>query len=279
MERWLKSEPLPLLQEVSTCEINADEGMIPNVIMAQAGPAKGHGVHLEQEMIARLVEYDQKHFSETGLKARFGHPSLSDTTMGRQMGYFRNFRLDGDKAVADLYLLDSADLSPTQPGMKAWMLKMSYEAPDFVMSSIVFAPSGYYQYDPETGERVDLGGEPQAKYDNERIFVDFNEEKGARHYYTDIVEAGAATERLYSQQFNRDKFAVRTVAWLQENPDILHFIQANPHKIVEMCERLNIQLPVMDEKKNLWNRLGTLLFGEGHTDEAPEAYRRAGRRE
>lgn len=273
MERWFKSNPLPL--QFAPDKIDREAGIIRDVVMAQAGPAKGHGVHLEESFIANLIAYDQQNYSNTGLKARFGHPSMSNTTMGTQLGYFRNFRQDGEKAVADLHLLESADKSPTSPGMREWMLSMAEEATDFVMSSIVFLHSGHYQYDPETGARVELDasmfGEPEVKFQNERVFVAFDASKGAAHLYTDLVEAGAATDALFSQQFNTDKFAVRTVAWLQENDDILTFIRSNPHKIIEMCESLNINLNMKKTKENFFSYMAAFFTSDAeHTPEVVE---------
>lgn len=242
---WLKSEPLPF--QFNGEKIDVENGILHDVVMAQVGPVKGHGYHLEQGFIDSLVAYDQEHHSENGLKARFGHPAMSETTMGTQMGHFTNFRIKEGQAVADLKLLNAADHSPKAPNMKEWMLGMAQEAPDFVMSSIVFKPSGYYQYDPENGNRVDIEmnswGDPYPEYENERIYVDFNEQQGARHLYTDLVESGAATDSLFSQQFNADKFAVRTIEWLQGNDDILSFIRENPGKLMEMAEKLQIDLP------------------------------------
>src|SRR6056297_1264539 len=103
--RWLKSQPVILSFEEG--QIDADNGIITDVVMCQAGPAKGHGWHLEESFVEQLVAYDQKHYSEgNGLKARFGHPALSDTTMGSQMGYFKNYRFQDGKAIADLHLLN-----------------------------------------------------------------------------------------------------------------------------------------------------------------------------
>lgn len=244
MPRWIKSNPISV--HFAAGNVDHESGIIRDVVMCEAGPAKGHGVHLEESFIAQLVAFDQKHYQESGIKARFGHPSLSDTTMGTQMGYFKNIRQRENQAIGDLHLLDSAEISPTKPGIKSWMLSMANEAEDFVMSSIVFAPSGYYQYSPEEGVRVDLAtnnwGEPIPVFPEETIYVDLNEDKGGRHLYTDLVEAGAATSNLFAQQFNEDKFAVRTVAWLQDNPDILAFVRSNPNKIVQMCETLDIKI-------------------------------------
>lgn len=266
MERWLKSKPYTL--SFSEEQIDVENGILRDVVMVQAGEAKGHGVHIEASTVEKIVKYDNRHYKKNGLKARFGHPALSDTTMGTQMGYFHNFRYDEGKAYADLHLLDAADASPSKPNMKSWMLQMAQEASDFVMSSIVFRPSGYYQYDPETGDRVDFKSEWDAPHSKEKIYVDFNTRLGAQHFYTDMVESGAATDALFSTQFNSDKFAVRTINWLRENHDILSFVQQNPHKIIEMCEQLNI--PIMDaKKKNLFTAFKE-FFGAETPEEAAQ---------
>lgn len=268
MTRWLKSKPT--LLQIDPQNIDLENGILRNVVMCQAGPAKGHGVHLEESFIEALVVYDQKSFLKNGLKARFGHPAMSDTTMGTQMGHFRNFQKRDSQAIADLHLLDSADVSPKNPKMKEWMMSMAQESPDFVMSSIVFAPSGYYQYDPDNGERVDIDmdswGDPIPKFKEQKIYVDFNDERGARHLYTDMVESGAATDNLFSQQFNSEKFAVRVIEWFQENPDLLTFVRKNPVKIFEMAEKLNIELKPKQSIPQKFSFLKNWLFGENHQD-------------
>lgn len=273
MERWLKSNPVAI--DFSQSNIDRENGIIYNVVMCEAGPAKGHGVHLEDSFIEALVNYDQKHFSKTGVKARFGHPAMSDTQMGTQMGYFKNVRKVEAQAIGDLHLLAAAENSPTKPGMRSWMLDMAEEASEFVMSSIVFISSGYYQYSPKKKERIDFEMEWDAPFPEEDIYVAFDPKKGARHNYTDIVEAGAATNALFGQQFNQDKFAVRTVTWLQENDDILQFIRSNPSKILEMCDKLQIPLTnkEMSKEKPTKESFFTVMrnfFAGEEADEAPE---------
>jgi len=273
MERWFKSEALPL--QFKQEDIDRENGIIRNVVMAQAGPAKGHGVHLEESFIAALETYAHQYFSKSGNKARFDHPALSTSTMGTQMGYFHDIRKDGQRLLGDLHLLESSNLSPTKPGMREWMLSMAEEATDFVMSSIVFRPSGYYQYDPETNEPVqldiDVFGDPIPEFQNERVYTEFDPDKGARHYYTDLVEAGAATDSLFSTQFNQDKFAVRTVAWLQDNPDILEFIRSQPHKIIEMCDKLQIPISKnMSKTKEGFFAHMAAFFSNNEPEAAPD---------
>lgn len=254
--RWLKSQPLGIVFAKGTAAENIDQenGILRNVVMAQVGEAKGHGFHLEQEFISDLIAYDNKHHKQSGVKARFGHPSLSDTTMGSQMGIFRNFSVDGERAVADLHLLEAAELSPSNPGMRSWMLKMAEERPDFVMSSIVFKPGAYYQRDDKSKKRYcycyeeyqDEEGYKRQRWVGPRkefgkVFVEFG--KKGEHFYTDLVEAGAATDSLFSQQFNRDKFAVRAVEFVQENADLHDFLKEHPEKLIEFAQKLGVHLP------------------------------------
>ena len=250
--RRFKSAPLTLkpANDATPLSIDTENGIIRNVVMAQAGPAKGHGVHLEQSFIDALVAYDQKYFGESGLKARFDHPALCDGTMGTQLGKFTNFRVVEDKAVADLTLLDAANKSPKHPQMKAWVMEMAAESPDFIMSSIVFAAGGTYQYDAD-GEKVQVWKKDKDgkvnhmnEYDETKgnLFIELD-----RHFYTDLVEAGAATDSLFSEQFNEDKFGVQAVEFFEENSEMLTFLQSNPTKIVEFLKKVNIKLPFDDD--------------------------------
>lgn len=255
--------------EFDAANIDAENGIIRDVVMVQEGEAKGHGVHLESEFVEAIVRYDKAHFSKIGLKARFGHPSASSETMGTQMGVFHNFRKrekDGKmQAIADLHLLAAADESPTHPGMRSWVLSMAAERPDFIMSSIVFRGSGYYQrkanghkvrtsewdYDPELGE----------------VFVEFDADNGADHFYTDLVEAGAATESLFGTKANPDLFVSRAHQFLDDNPDLKRFIQQHPDKVAAFLARLGITVQ-HTKKMSKTTSLMDWLFGK--SDDQPE---------
>ena len=281
--KWLKSKPVSLQfgEGDATSNIDAEKGILKNVVMAQVGEAKGHGVHLEQDFIEDLVKYDNEKFANIGLKARFGHPGMSETAMGTQMGTFKNFKVVGDKAVADLHLLKSAELSPKNPGMGTWLMSMAAEKPDFVMSSIVFTMSNIYQYDEEgnqdhdpwqkdnDGEYVtDSWGYRKLKYPDKKIFVKLQD-----HHYTDIVEAGAATDSLFSTQFNKDKYAVAASQWLsEERPEILNFLKENPAKLLEFAEKCGIEIP--REKYTISDKLKAAreyLFGKEYQPTIEEA--------
>jgi hypothetical protein len=245
--RWLRSRPTQ--GGFTADKIDAEAGIIRDVVMVQEGEAKGHEVHLDGEFINDIVAYDNHNFSKTGLKGRFGHPGASSETMGTQLGIFRNFRKreqDGKaQAIADLHLLESSELSPSHPGMKSWVLKMAEEQPDFMMSSIVFRGDGYYQRDPE-GKKHKL----QIAYSEMegRYFKGYKEEYGniyismGEHFYTDLVEAGAATENLFSNQVNPHLFVAQADQFLYDHPELKTFIQAHPDKVTAFFATLGIRL-------------------------------------
>lgn len=202
---------LPIVIEFAKANVDVENGILRDVVMVQEGEASGHGVNLEAEFIADLVAYDNRVFGSDGVKARFGHV-FGSAAMGAQLGYFRNVR-KRDKngkmqAIGDLQLLKSADKSPTYPGLYTYVLELSQEAPDFIMSSIVFKAGRYYQrkankqkkYIWEYAEHKEDGTPRWDSWVSSdpalgKVFVEFGP-KG-EHYYTDLVDDGAATENLF----------------------------------------------------------------------------------
>lgn len=272
--RRLKSQPT--LLEFEGSNIDQESGMIRDVVMLQEGPAQGHGVELEAEFVENIVAYDVRYFSKIGLKARFDHPGASSGTMGSQLGIFSNFRTREKKgkmqAIADLQLLDSAELSPTHPGMKSWVLSMAEERPDFIMSSIVFQGSAYYQR-TEDGKKKKLTFDEYGyaqNYDPERgpVYVEFDAKKGAAHYYTDLVEAGAATDHLFSNAANPHLFVARLGSWLDDNPDIRIFVQEHPDQVQAFLDRVGFKPSTTTPSPKMKNtNFLQKLFGGAATDE------------
>ena len=254
-KRWFKSKPLKQSQFEAE-QIDTENGILKGVVLCQVGEAKGHGVHLGQDFIEDLVAYANENH-KAGTKARFGHPAMSDTTMGKQLGTFQNHRLEGDKAIADLHLLDSSNISRTPPGMKEWVLSMAAEKPDHIMNAIVFKPEGYYQIN-EDGEkeevRMNPWGDPYGHDEEREVYTVFGQ-----LYFSDLVEDGAATENLFGAQMNPDKFAVKAVEFVRDEPELLEFLQKNPSKLVEFAEQLGVHISFSMTEK--FRSVKGMLFG------------------
>lgn len=240
--------------DIAASKIDTEAGIISDVVMVQEGEAMGHGVELDADFISDLVAYDRKYYSNIGLKARFGHPSMSSEAMGTQLGVYRNFRKrekNGKmQAIADLHLLESAEASPTHPGMRSWVLQMAAERPDFIMSSIVFKPAYYFQR-KGNGNKKRLDSE--FDYDSELgpVYVAFDETEGAAHYFTDLVEQGAATDNLFAANaFSPHLFVSQVHNFLAEHPHIQQFITEKPEKVVDFLHKIGIPVILKMEKNS-----------------------------
>jgi hypothetical protein len=252
--KWFKSAPS---KAIENSQLDRNTGEIKNVILCQVGPAKGHGVHLDQDFIDSVIDYADENYSEKNpLKCRFGHPSMSHTTMGKQLGTFTNFRKVGEKAIADLQLLQAARSGPNG-NMWDWMFDMAEERPDFVMNSIVFQPGEYYKIIKGKKKKQSDFDRPydfnSAESDDKKVYVEMK-----KLMFSDIVEQGAATESLFSANFNKDKFAVIATEFLNEHPEIDLFIKEHPEKLYTLLKQRGITL----EKTSLFKSLTDLIGGK-----------------
>ena len=97
---------------------NVDRGreVIEDVAIVQEGEAKGHGFQLDADFVRDVVRQGNEAGSK-GIKARFGHPTMSATSLGTFLGRFKNFRedtIDGKAlARADLFLSRAAKDTPS----------------------------------------------------------------------------------------------------------------------------------------------------------------------
>ncbi len=262
--RWLRSRPTS--GGYTAEKVDTQLGIIYDVVMVQEGEAKGHRVNLDEDFIRDIVAYDNRVFGDRGVKVRFGHPKASSDTMGTQMGVFKNIRErkhEGKwQAIGNLHLLDAADDSPTHPGMRTWMLKMAVQQPDFVMMSIVFAPGAYFQRNKNGGKNY-IKGEREVDPDLGEVFVEFGA-KG-EHHYTDAVEQGAATDKLFSNQINPHLFVAQADEFLSEHPQITEFIKAHPEKVTAFFASMGINITQSSGKKMDKFNLFKWLSGESQT--------------
>lgn len=99
---------LPLRE--SPNRVDRENRVIYGVSAAQAVEALGHGMMLDAKTIEQVVTLGNK--AKNGIKSRFTHPGLSSDGMGKHLGRMKNFRVEGDKAVGDLYLAEAASNAP-----------------------------------------------------------------------------------------------------------------------------------------------------------------------
>lgn len=85
-------------------------GLISGVSIVAGGEAEGHGQWIDSEFLSQVAAAINA--SPGGVKSRFAHPSLSGDGLGTALGRARNAKVDGDRVIADLHLLESAQETP-----------------------------------------------------------------------------------------------------------------------------------------------------------------------
>jgi len=123
------------LRAVPVLSVDRDRHIIYGVSAAQAVEALGHDMILDGRTIAQVVEHGNA--ARNGVKSRFTHPGLSSTGLGKYLGRLRDFRQEGDKALADLHLADSAFKTP-EGDLGTYVMDMAEHDPDmFGMSMVI----------------------------------------------------------------------------------------------------------------------------------------------
>ncbi|HSG63300.1 MAG TPA: hypothetical protein VLA24_17885 [Pseudomonadales bacterium] len=139
---------LPLI-ETGELRVDRDERVIYGVSTAQAVEALGHNVMLDTVTLQQIVA--QGNSKKSGVKSRFTHPGMSNDGMGKFLGRLKSFRLEGDKALADLHLSQMASKSP-EGDLGEYVMSMAEEESDMLGLSIVFDMERVWQL--ESGEEV-----------------------------------------------------------------------------------------------------------------------------
>jgi hypothetical protein len=119
----------------SQLRVDRDQRVIYGVSAAQAVEALGHGVMLDEKSLDQLVTLGNA--SKRGVKSRFTHPGMSADGLGKYLGRLRDFRTEGDKAIADLHLSKLAATSPSGD-LSSYVMDMAEQEPDmFGMSAVI----------------------------------------------------------------------------------------------------------------------------------------------
>jgi hypothetical protein len=100
--------------------------VIEGVSVISIGEAKGHGIYVDGQTLLEVKDCAESY--RGGVKVNLDHGAgIKDI-----VGYCTNFRIEGDKLLADLNLLESSD-------MKEYVLEISTKLPDTFGISISFS--------------------------------------------------------------------------------------------------------------------------------------------
>jgi hypothetical protein len=243
MSKWLSSV---WTYENGDTRVDREKGIIYNAAICTPGEAKGHGVQLDSEFVASVVE--QGNASKNGLKMRYGHPSMSSTAFGTFIGRAKNFREEGGVARGDIFMSKEAKNAPGGD-LYEYVLGMAENEADMFGTSIVFKPGKQYSRD-EDGEKnyEQLGDEPFIECDK-LLAVDM------------VDDPAANPDGLFSNTFNTDTMAGQVSEFLDTHPQVWEVL----------CEKPEIIEGFMAKYKEFRSRLTGGLNNEGDSVEPLDA--------
>lgn len=231
-----KSAPLFLSVKKN---VDKRKGVIRNIVIVQEGIDKDFG-YFDRTFLKDLTNAGNN--QKQGVKARFGHPNMCKSAMGSYIGRYKNFRLKGNKVLADLWL-DPITKKTQVEGqgitMFDYVVEMSETNPDMFGNSIhFFGPVEYVE----------------KEFDGKTVTV----EKYSLHsfYASDLVDMPAATENLFKDV---DDLGLLVSRFLDENPEIFKAVQKDESVILKFLKRydnyLNLSKTKTDPKMKILKRL------------------------
>ncbi len=191
--------------------VDREKGAIFGVSVNTVGEAKGHGVHLEQSFVERVAELGNA--EKNGLKARFGHPSMCSTALGTLLGRFRNFRVEGEQVLADLFLSNSAKETPGG-NLYDYVLSLAESESDMFGTSIVFT----------IGEEYQLEGD-------DKTFVTCG-----KLHACDVVDDPAANPDGLFSAFNQNALSAQVSEFLGTHPEVYEMLSNQPEVVEQFIK-------------------------------------------
>ena len=245
--------PIVHFRTAHTSQPNVDisKRVISGVIMASVGEASGHGVNIELTELNKATLQAQ---SMSKVPCEFGH---NHEGLGKALGNFMNFRMEGNDMKADLHFLSSADNSPSYPGMAKYILDLASEDKSQVNASIKFERGNYYQRD-SSGTKIRVfyyhkkNGWIRPLEEYGKVFLEIKQLKGC-----DLVSNGALTEKLFSNEhlytrlqeiINSEDFLPMLEQHYHEMPqlaDFFHQKSEGPFQKIKSFFTTNKEQPIM----------------------------------
>lgn len=137
--------------------IDRERGVIRGYSVIQIGPALGHGFDIDRttlELVTKLGNALPK-----GTKSRFTHPGMSGDGLGKYLGRSKNFRIEGDRVLADLYLARSAFNTP-DGDLATYVMDRAEEDSKSFGASIVAKGDKEHVLNDDGTRKKDKNGDP-----------------------------------------------------------------------------------------------------------------------
>lgn len=171
-------------------QVNKEAGTMTSVAMISAGPALGHGLFVDKKSLETIED----ELDGTKLPAYITHRgAIFDDRLTREIGFFENFRIEGDRLLGDFQAFESFQEDDNRKYNR--LFELAEKMPERFGLSIVFAANAVWA--TETGDVSSDEAPEDALFEYPSIRV---EEVSS----ADFVDSPAANERgLFSQIDNK----------------------------------------------------------------------------
>lgn len=239
----------PEYNQASAQQIDAEKGVIYGVVLAQKGMNK-NGTYFSERFLNELKDKGE----ERGyIKARFGHPTMCNNSLGSYIGRYKNFKVEDEKLFGDLYLDDiTKDTNVEGRGitMFDYIMRMAQSNSDMFGNSIVILANYVIEEYEEGGEKKEADGHELVEWIS-----------------SDLVDDPAATDSLFH---SANDLGVKITDFLDENPQIFEILEKEPKILGDFFSRYEVYLGRKNNKKNMkkgvFARALVAMFGKSLFD-------------
>lgn len=239
----------PEYNKASAQQIDAEKGVIYGVVLAQKGMNK-NGTYFSERFLNELkAKGDERGY----IKARFGHPTMCNNSLGSYIGRYKNFKVEDEKLFGDLYLDDiTKDTNVEGRGitMYDYIMRMAQSNSDMFGNSIVILANYVIEEYEEDGEKKEADGHELIEWIS-----------------SDLVDDPAATDSLFH---SADDLGVKITDFLDENPQIFEILEKEPKILGDFFSRYEAYLGRKNNKKNMkkgvFARALVAMFGKSLFD-------------
>ncbi len=173
---------------------------ILGVSIATTGEALGHRLLFDQVTLAQLQTLAAG--KATGIKSRFTHPDWFHDGLGKYLGRFRDFRIEGEKLVANLMISKTAHSSPAGD-IGAYVMDLAREDPAALGVSVVVDLDRVW-VTADGKELPASGGRPSGAVGNYPVA------RVTNLYAADVVDEPALNPsglfKAEEEQYNHDEY-------------------------------------------------------------------------
>ena len=240
----------PQYNQSVTQNIDTDKGVIYGVVLGQKGLNK-NGTYFSERFLNDLkAKGDERGY----IKARFGHPTMCNNSLGSYIGRYKNFKVEDEKLFGDLYLDDIAkDTNVEGRGitMYDYIMRMAQSNSEMFGNSIVILANYVVEEYEEDGEKKEADGHELIEWIS-----------------SDLVDDPAATDSLFHSK--NDDLGVKFTDFLDENPEVFDILEKDPNILGDFFSRYEAYIGRKNNKKNMkkgvFARALVALFGKSLFD-------------